>query len=120
MSAAIEMSTEKIRTPRYVISLARQLRGSQTSAEDALWACLRNRRLVDAKFRRQHPMGRYVADFYCHEAHLVIELDGSAHNEEAQREYDAARQEIIEQQGITVLRFENDQVMRNSEVFSPK
>ena len=55
-------------------------------------------------------MGRYVADFYCPEAHLVIDLDGTAHNEEAQKEYDASRQ-----QGVTVLRLENDQEMRDSE-----
>lgn len=80
-----------------------------------MWACLRNRRLAGAKFRRQQPFGRYVADFYCHEKRLVIELDGSIHNGEAQREYDFARQEIIEQQGITVVRLKNDQVVRDLE-----
>ena len=106
---------EKIKTPFYVVELARQLRRKQTPAEEVLWACLRNRRLAGAKFRRQHTLGRYIADFYCHEARLVIELQGSIHDKDDQREYDAARQEMIEQQGIIVLHFKNEEVMRDLE-----
>ncbi len=105
----------KIKEPRYVVDLARQLRKDQTTAEQLLWACLRDRRIAGAKFRRQHPLGRYIADFYCHEANLVIELEGSIHNKEGQREYDAARQEIMEQRGITVLYFRNDRLIRELE-----
>ena len=74
----------KIKKPRYVVDLARQLRKDQTTAEQLLWACLRDRRIAGAKFRRQHPLGRYIADFYCHEANLVIELEGS-HNKEGRK-----------------------------------
>jgi len=66
---------------------ARELRAEQTSAEGLLWELIRNRRLLGFKFRRQHQFGDYVADFYCHEARLVIECDGYAHesNEQASR-----------------------------------
>ena len=100
---------------RNVVELARGLRGRQTSTEEMLWARLRNRRLAGAKFRRQHPLVRYIADFYCHEARLVIELEGGLHDREEQREYDAIRQETIEQQGIVVLRIRNDEVKQDLE-----
>lgn len=98
---------------RNVVELARGLRGRQTSSEQILWDCLRNRRLAGAKFRRQRPLGRYIADFYCHEARLVIELEGIGHDEEEQRENDTVRQETIEQQGIVVLSFTNEEVIRD-------
>jgi very-short-patch-repair endonuclease len=65
---------------------------------------------MGAKFRRQHPIGRYIADFYCQEARLVVELDGGVHSTECQQEYDDARQSAIEATGITVLRINNQEV----------
>ena len=100
----------------YVVEIARRLRQNQTSAEEALWACLRNRRLIGAKFRRQHPLGRYIADFYCHEATLVVELQGGIHNQKDQREYDAIREEVIEQLGIKILSFANEEVTQTWKV----
>jgi very-short-patch-repair endonuclease len=88
-------------------SFARKLRRQQTSFEDQLWQQLRGRRL-GYKFRRQVPLGRYVADFICFDAKLVVELDGRQHEE--QRIYDAARTAEIEAQGLVVLRFGNEQV----------
>ena len=61
---------------------------SQTGADMVLWGCLQNRGIMGAKFRRQYPIGRYVADFYCHEAHLAIELQGGIHEKEDQEGYD--------------------------------
>ena len=84
------------RAPQYVTSLARSLRRRQTKTEELLWEHLRNRKLGGAKFRRQQPLGRYVADFYCHGHRLVIELQGGIHDLAEQREYDALRQEVIE------------------------
>ena len=95
---------------RNAVELARGLRRRQTSAEEMPWGRLRNRRLAGANFRRQHPLGRYIADFYCHEANLAIELEGDLHDREGQREYDEIRRETIEQQGIVVLRIKNDEV----------
>ena len=62
------------------------------------------------KFRRQHPIGRFIADFYCHEKKLVIEVDGSVHNSEEQREYDAGRTYELNENEIQVIRFTNNEV----------
>jgi very-short-patch-repair endonuclease len=90
---------------------ARQLRKVQTPAESRLWYELRNRRFVGYKFRRQHPVGPYVADFYCHEATLIVELDGESHL--GQEEYDRRRQDWLEVQGFKVLRFYNNDIPAN-------
>jgi very-short-patch-repair endonuclease len=79
-----------------------------TKAEDILWAQLRGRRFQGAKFSRQVPFDRYVADFYCHAAKLVIELDGKQHEWFA--DYDAGRTAVMENFGIRVCRFTNAEV----------
>jgi very-short-patch-repair endonuclease len=90
---------------------ARRLRRDQTDAERALWFRLRDRRLRGWKFRRQMPINRYVVDFCCESAHLIIELDGGQHAE--QRAADAERTAALEAQGYLVLRFWNNDVLRN-------
>ena len=87
----------------------RALRQRQTPAERKLWAVLRDSRLDGWKFRRQHPAGRFVLDFYCPAAALVIELDGPIHAYQA--DYDDARTFYLETCGARVLRFRNDEVM---------
>ena len=62
-----------------LLERARELRKQQTPTEEILWECLRDRRLLNTKFRRQHNIGQFIADFYCHPARLVIELDGEIH-----------------------------------------
>ena len=104
---------EKQKVPRYVVEIAKRLRQRPTDAEEILWACLRNRGTAGAKFRRQHPLGRYIADYYCQEAGLAIELDGGVHDTAAQAEYDAIRQEEIEQRGVKVLRIKNAEVIND-------
>jgi len=99
-----------------VPDLARRLRTNSTAAEAILWAALRNRKLSGAKFRRQHPLGRYIADFYCHEVLLVIELDGSVHEDVSQAEYDSVRQKEIEERSLKVLRLKNHEVIDNMSV----
>jgi len=76
---------------------------------------LRNRRFNGFKFRRQHPVGEYVLDFYCHEARLGVELDGGQHNEASQRRKDEARSSFLAGEGITVIRFWNNDVLRETE-----
>lgn len=93
------------------IARARNLRQTQTYAEAALWEILRAGRLNGWKFRRQHPIGRYVADFACPQARLVIELDGGVHREEEQELRDLLRTEVIERFGWHVLRFTNDEIL---------
>ena len=90
-------------------SNARRLRKSPTDAERALWGLLRNRRLLGHKFRRQTPIGRYVADFVCFERKLIIEVDGGHHLQQTQ--YDEHRAKWLESKGFRVLRFWNNQVL---------
>lgn len=87
---------------------ARELRRQPTRAEDLLWRRLRGSRFDGAKFRRQVPFDRYIVDFYCHAAKLVIELDGKQH--EWFSDYDAGRTEVLERRGVHVMRFTNDEV----------
>jgi very-short-patch-repair endonuclease len=98
-----------------LLEFARRLRAKQTDAERLLWSLLRNRRFMGYKFRRQHPMEPYVLDFYCHECHLAIELDGGQHNEPATRARDEKRTAFLQAQGIRVLRFWNNEVLTNLE-----
>ncbi len=95
--------------------LARELRAKQTPAEGLLWQLIRNRRLLGFKFRRQHQFGDYVADFYCHEARLVIECDGSAHDPNEQWQHDQNRDADMVASGLRVLRFRNDQILKDTE-----
>lgn len=91
------------------------LRKTQTNAEDMIWQCLRNRKVLGFKFRRQHPIGKYIADFYCYEAKLVIEIDGGIHNGIENQEYDKNRSFELEELGISVIRFTNEEVKKELE-----
>ncbi len=87
---------------------ARGLRKSMTDAEKLLWQKLRNRQQNGKYFRRQHPFGIYILDFYCFEANLVIEIDGKIHL--GHKEYDRARTDYLNSAGLKVLRFKNEDV----------
>lgn len=91
--------------------LARQMRHEPTPAELALWQQLRNRAILGYKFRRQHSIDRFIVDFVCIEATLIIEVDGEIH--QYTPDEDAIRQEFLESLGFHVLRFTNEQVLRN-------
>ena len=90
---------------------ARELRKNDTSAEDLLWRNLRNKKMDDLKFRRQHPINKFIADFYCHEVKLVIEVDGSVHDGKVAKESDEGRTYELKELGITVIRFRNEEVL---------
>jgi len=96
-------------------NLARELRKQHTSAESLLWDLLRNRRLNGFKFRRQHQFGDYVADFYCHEAQLVVECDGPVHGPNEQWHHDQNRDAYMLSLNVRVLRFTNDEILRDPE-----
>ena len=89
---------------------AKVLRRSMTSAEEILWRHLRNKQLKGFKFRRQHPVNIFIADFYCHEKKLIIELDGGIHDLPEQHEYDDSRTFLLEEKGFKILRFRNEEV----------
>jgi very-short-patch-repair endonuclease len=101
--------------PGNILRFARKLRRSQTDTETRLWYLLRNRRLGGHKFRRQHPVERFVLDFYCEECKLAIEVDGGGHNLSGQMCYDAEREAVLAQEGIRTLRFWNNEVLTNTE-----
>jgi type I restriction enzyme R subunit len=98
-----------------LVNLARELREKQTPAEAVLWQLLRNRQLLGFKFRRQHQFGDYIADFYCHEARLVIECDGSVHDRSEQWHHDQNRDAYMIAQGLRMLRFTNEQILNDAE-----
>ncbi|GFE58648.1 endonuclease domain-containing protein [Geobacter sp. AOG1] len=99
--------------PPHILANARSLRGQLTDAEQLLWHLLRDRRFCGVKFRRQHPCGGYILDFYCHDAHLAVELDGGGHGDEEQKAYDEERTRILVGAGIKVLRFWNHEVLHD-------
>jgi very-short-patch-repair endonuclease len=95
-------------------SFARALRRQETNAEQRLWRELRNRQMDGWKFKRQVPHGKYVLDFFCADASLVIEVDGYQHHEE-RAAHDAERTAYLERQGLRVLRLGNSDVLDNTE-----
>ena len=95
------------------VDRARELRAGMTDAEQKLWRYLRNRQLQGFKFRRQHEIGCYIADFVCTEAKLIVELDGGQHLE--QMEYDERRTRQLKIMGYNLLRFWNNDVLTNTE-----
>jgi very-short-patch-repair endonuclease len=99
--------------PRNLMSLARGMRRRQTKAEARLWSRLRNRQLGNLKFRRQVPRGRFVADFLCDEAMLILEIDGSQHGDRTAQ--DEVRTIYLEGLGYLVLRFWNFDVLQNTD-----
>jgi very-short-patch-repair endonuclease len=93
--------------------IARELRRNQTDDEKSLWRALRDRRFAGFKFRRQHTVGEYILDFYCADAKLAVELDGSQHGHPEGMQRDAEREKFLEERGIATLRFWNHQWRNN-------
>jgi len=96
-----------------LVEKARELRQRQTPAEEILWELLRDRRFLNQKFRRQHQIGDYISDFYCHDHKLVIELDGGIHR--TQEAKDVKRNAYMESLGLTVIRIPNAQILESPE-----
>lgn len=92
---------------------ARQLRAKQTSAEASLWRVLRNRQLAHWKFRRQHPIDRYIVDFVTIDGRLIVEVDGATHSITAELARDAERTRILESLGYHIVRVTNIDVYKN-------
>jgi very-short-patch-repair endonuclease len=100
-------------TDSVILDRARRLRREMTEPERKLWRFLRERPLVGVKFRRQVPVGNFIADFCCGEHQLIVELDGGQHAE--QEDADASRSRFLAEKGFRVLRFWNDQVLNGAE-----
>ncbi len=106
-----------VTSKKRIVELCRDLRRNSTSSENILWENLRNRKLSGRKFYRQYPIIYntsnelhyfFIADFYCHEKKMVIEVDGKIHD--FQKDYDEGRTAIMEQLGIRVIRFGNEEL----------
>ena len=103
----------RMRRTRRATLRARQLRRTMTEAEARLWSRLRNGRLLGMKFRRQVPIGSFIADFCCRSAKLVVEVDGGQHADRPAQ--DASRTRVIAEHGYTVLRFWDNDVLKDTE-----
>lgn len=102
-----------------IFAKAKELRNNVTHAEMLLWGYLKTKPF-GFKFRRQHPLGNYIADFFCYKLKLIIAVDGSVHEKEEVKKNDERRQEIIEAEGIRVVRFTNSEVIKQPEVVIEK
>jgi len=96
--------------PPEIFRISKELRNNTTEAEKELWKHLKCKQIKGYHFRRQHPIHRFIADFFCYKCKLVIELDGRIHNEITVKERDIEREKIIKEFGIKVIRFSNEQV----------
>ena len=101
----------KAETFRY----AAELRKNMTDAERTLWDCLKQNRLNGFRFKPQHPIKCFIADFYCHKAKLVVEIDGDIHNTSGRKEYDENRSCVFKDMGISVIRFTNYDVINKTD-----
>ena len=97
------------------VEFARLRRQMADEFERLMWQLLRNRQRCNQKFRREHPLGIYTADFYCVQAKLVVEVDGASHQSDEAQQYDSVRDQWMKEQGIRVLRFTCDQVERETQ-----
>ena len=112
--ASVDVMRRMLSLPK-LLQIARELRRNQTPAEEILWALLRGRKCLGLKFRRQHRVGTFLPDFYCHEARLVIEVDGGVHSAEEQAERDRSREAWLRKDEHRLLRFKNEQVLDDPE-----
>lgn len=94
-----------------IFQKAADLRNNMTLSEEKLWEILHDRKVFKVKFRRQHPIDIFIADFYCHSCKLAIEIDGGVHLDQEVMDYDEERTYILEKYGITVIRFKNEEVL---------
>lgn len=102
-------------TPPSTIKRARHLRREAPFPERLVWSRLRGSQIAGVKFRRQHPVGPYFADFACEALKLIVELDGDTHGTPEQQVYDQRRSAFLEAQGWTVIRFWNSEVLKSLE-----
>ena len=96
-----------------IFERAKAMRENMTQAEKSVWEKLKSNKMLGLRFKAQHPIDIFIADFYCHQLKLVIEIDGGIHKSVDQREYDIGREAELEHWGIKVIRFTNEEVENN-------
>ncbi len=94
----------------HIFEIAKALRNNMTNSELALWEKLKGKQMLGLRFRPQHPIDIFIADFYCHPIKLVIEIDGGIHKTTEQKEYDIGRTAELNYWGIEVIRFTNEEI----------
>jgi len=104
----------------HIFETAKLLRENMTLYEDMLWKELKGKKVLGLRFRPQHPIDIFIADFYCHPVKLVIEIDGGIHNSIEQKEYDIGREAELNEWGIKVIRFTNEEVGNNIDLVIKK
>jgi very-short-patch-repair endonuclease len=108
LSRLVNVSKHFHGAPLSIKSKAKQLRKNMTRQEITLWKCLKKGKIIGLHFRRQHPYGIYILDFYCFKVELVVEVDGDIHF--SRQEYDMERTNYLESTGLKVLRFKNEDI----------
>ena len=103
-----------------IFERAKQLRSNMTPSEQMVWECVRGKKILGLRFRPQHPIDLFIADFYCHPLKLVIEIDGGIHKSKDQKEYDIGREAELERWGIKIVRFTNKEVEIDIELIKIK
>ncbi len=94
----------------HIFEKAKMLRKNMTQAELKLWAKLKGKKMLGLRFRPQHPIDIFIADFYCHPLKLILEVDGGIHKSKEQKEYDIGREGELENWGMKVIRFTNEEI----------
>jgi very-short-patch-repair endonuclease len=105
----------KVHNRKYLLDRRRELRQNLTPAEATMWSLMKGKKLGGRKFRRQHSIGNFIVDFYCPSEKLAIELDGDGHFTSAGWEQDQRKEKYLNESGIKVIRFENDEVFLATE-----
>jgi very-short-patch-repair endonuclease len=106
--------------PADIFVKAKYLRSHMTRAEFIVWNFLKGKNLLGVRFRAQHPLGIYIADFFSYKLNLVIEIDGEIHNSKSQKEYDSERCQVLKNWGIEVIRFTNYEVLNKFDLVQNK
>ncbi len=96
-----------------IFEKAKYLRKNMTSAERILWEHLKGKKMLNLRFRPQHPIYKFIADFYCHPLKIIIEIDGGIHHSNDQHKYDIDREDEIRNWGIKIIRFNNEEIVNN-------
>lgn len=114
MSTSDQVSMFYNASPK-IFEKALELRNNMTSAEAKLWEYLRGKKMLNLRFRAQHPIDSFIADFYCHPLKLIIEIDGGIHKSKEQKEYDIGREAALDRWELKVIRFNNEEIENNIE-----
>ena len=110
----------EVHNKKSLLEIRKELRQESTFAEQLLWNEIRNGKLNELKFKRQHSIGNYIVDFYCAAKRLIIELDGGVHDTKEQKEKDKLRDENLREMKFTILRFTNEEVIHKMEIVLTK